>query len=149
MKDLPQESVSEETRENINAMYKIVNELESLGDSGEAISRILTRRNMHNTTFSAENIRNIDSLINLVDKAYEIMIENLKSEKVSMLGLKKAIDCEIQINDLRNLLREEEISSIEKSGANYLGSVYYMDVISEIERMGDFIINISQALEKK
>ena len=149
LKDLPQESVSEETRENINAMYKIVNELESLGDSGEAISRILTRRNMHNTTFSAENIRNIDSLINLVDKAYEIMIENLKSEKVSMLGLKKAIDCEIQINDLRNLLREEEISSIEKSGANYLGSVYYMDVISEIERMGDFIINISQALEKK
>lgn len=149
LKDLPQESVSEETRENINAMYKIVNELESLGDSGEAISRILTRRNMHNTTFSAENISNIDSLINLVDKAYEIMIENLKNEKVSMLGLKKAIDCEIQINDLRNLLREEEISSIEKGGTNYLGSVYYMDVISEIERMGDFIINISQALEKK
>ena len=77
------------------------------------------------------------------------MIENLKNEKVSMLGLKKAIDCEIQINDLRNLLREEEISSIEKGGTNYLGSVYYMDVISEIERMGDFIINISQALEKK
>lgn len=149
LKDLPQESVSEDTRENINAMYKIVNELESLGDSGEAISRILTRRNMHDTAFSAENIRNIDSLINLVDKAYEIMIENLKSEKVSMLGLKKAVDCEIQINDLRNLLREEEISSIEKGETNYLGSVYYMDVISEIERMGDFIINISQALEKK
>ena len=149
LKDLPQDSVSEHTREDINAMYKIVNELESLGDSGEAISRILTRRNKHNKTFSEDNIRNIDSLINLVDKAYEIMIENLKNEKVSMLGLKKAIDCEIQINDLRNLLREEEISSIEKGGTNYLGSVYYMDVISEIERMGDFIINISQALEKK
>lgn len=149
LKDIPQESVSEHTREDINSMYKIVNELESLGDSGEAISRILTRRNKHNKTFSQDNIRNIDSLIDLVDKAYEIMIENLKTEKVSMLGLKKAVDCEIKINELRNILREEEISNIEKNGENYLGSVYYMDVLSEIERMGDFIINISQALEKK
>lgn len=149
LKDIPQESVSEHTREDINSMYKIVNELESLGDSGEAISRILSRRNKHNKTFSQDNIRNIDSLIDLVDKAYEIMIENLKNEKVSMLGLKKAVDCEIQINELRNLLREEEINNIEKNGENYLGSVYYMDVLAEIERMGDFIINISQALEKK
>ena len=130
-------------------MYKIVNELESLGDSGEAISRILTRRNMHDKQFDENNIRNIDSLLNLVDKAYGIMIDNLKGESVSMLGLKKAVDCEIKINELRNILREEEIKCIEKDGSNYLASVYYMDIISEIERMGDFIINISQALEKK
>ena len=149
LKDLPQESVSEHTRENINSMYKIVKELESLGDSGEAISRILTRRNMHDKQFDTDNIRNIDSLLNLVDKAYGIMIDNLKNESVSMLGLKMAVDCEIEINELRNILREEEIKNIEKDGSNYLASVYYMDIISEIERMGDFIINISQALEKK
>ncbi|MBO5044536.1 MAG: Na/Pi cotransporter family protein [Alistipes sp.] len=149
LKDIPQESVSEHTRESINAMYKIVNELESLGDSGEAISRILTRRNMHGKAFNEYNIRNIDALLNLVDKAYGIMIGNLKSESVGMLGLKRAIDCEIEINELRSILREEEIKNIENDGAHYLASVYYMDVISEIERMGDFIINISQALEKK
>ena len=149
LKDIPQESVSEHTRESINSMYKIVNELESLGDSGEAISRILTRRNMHDKQFDKNNIRNIDSLLNLVDKAYGIMINNLKGECVSMLGMKKAVDCEIEINELRNILREEEIKCIEKDGSNYLASVYYMDIISEIERMGDFIINISQALEKK
>ena len=149
LKDIPQESISEHTRESVNSMYKIINEMESLGDSGEAISRILTRRNKHSKTFSAENIRSIDALLDLVDKAYVIMIENLKSDSVGMLGLKKAVDCEIQINELRNLLREEEINNMEKDGTHYLSSVYYMDVISEIERMGDFIINISQALEKK
>ena len=149
LKDIPQESISEHTRESVNSMYKIINEMESLGDSGEAISRILTRRNKHAKTFSAENIRSIDALLDLVDKAYVIMIENLKSDSVGMLGLKKAVDCEIQINELRNLLREEEINNMEKNGTHYLSSVYYMDVISEIERMGDFIINISQALEKK
>ena len=149
LKDIPQESVSEHTRESINSMYKIVNELESLGDSGEAISRILTRRNMHDKQFDENNIRNIDSMLNLVDKAYGIMIDNLKFESVGMIGLKRAIDCEIEINELRSILREEEIKNIEKEGKNYLASVYYMDIISEIERMGDFIINISQAMEKK
>ena len=76
------------------------------------------------------------------------MIENLKHDNVGMLALKKAIDCEIKINELRNILREEEIKCIEKDGTNYLASVYYMDVISEIERMGDFMINISQDLER-
>ena len=149
LKDIPQESISENTRESVNSMYKIINEMESLGDSGEAISRILTRRNKHEKSFSAENIRSIDALLDLVDKAYVVMIENLKSDSMGMIGLKKAIDCEIQINELRNLLREEEINNMEKDGTHYLSSVYYMDVISEIERMGDFIINISQALEKK
>ena len=149
LKDIPQESISEHTRESVNSMYKIINEMESLGDSGEAISRILTRRNKHAKTFSADNIRSIDALLDLVDKAYVVMIENLKSDSMGMIGLKKAVDCEIQINELRNLLREEEINNMEKDGTHYLSSVYYMDVISEIERMGDFIINISQALEKK
>ena len=149
LRDIPQESVSEHTRESINSMYKIVNELESLGDSGEAISRILSRRNKHEKEFDQDSIRKIDSLLNLVDKAYGIMIENLKRGNVGMLALQRAIDCEIEINELRNILREDEIRSIEDNSSNYLASVYYMDVISEIERMGDFIINISQALNKR
>ena len=149
LKAIPQESVSEHTRASINSMYKIVNELESLGDSGEAISRILTRRNIHGQQFDEGNIRNIDALLNLVDKAYGVMIDNLQYDTVSVMGLKNAVDCEIEINELRSILREEEIKNIENDGTHYLSSVYYMDVISEIERMGDFIINISQALEKK
>lgn len=31
---------------------------------------------------------------------------------------------------------------------NYQTSVYYMDIVSEFEKMGDFMINISQALQK-
>lgn len=142
---IPQDNISENTRDDIKVMYKAINELESLGDSGEAISRILSRRNSHNKSFSAEQVRNIESLIDLVDKAYDIMIRNLTQSHKSMLGLKMAVDCEIEINERRNLLREDEIRNIEKEGSDYHGSVYYLDIISEVERMGDFIINISQA----
>ncbi len=142
---IPQEDIGEQTRDDVKIMYKAINELESLGDSGEAISRILARRNSHDKKFSAEQTQNILSLIELVDKAYDIMIRNLSQSHRSMLGLKMAVDCEIEINEQRNLLREAEMKRIEQNGTDYHGSVYYLDIISEIERMGDFIINISQA----
>ena len=144
---LPEDSISEETRTETKRMYKIIGELESLGDSGESISRILARRNSHEKSFTQEQKANIEIMLCAVDKAYGIMIDNLRAEEFEPLGLRMATDCEIEINELRNNIREEEIRKIETDGANYQSSVYYLDTISEIERMGDYIINISQALE--
>ena len=145
---LPEDSISEETRTETKRMYKIIGELESLGDSGESISRILSRRNSHGKTFTDEQKAKIETMLKAVDKAYGIMIDNLKAEKIESIGLRLATDCEIEINDLRNDIREQEIHKIETDGSNYQSSVYYLDTVSEIERMGDFIINISQALDE-
>lgn len=142
---LPQESLSEETRVETKRMYKMINELESLGDSGEAISRILSRRNIHGKRFTDKNVEKIDTMIDLIDKAYGIMIENLSTKEFTQEDLRRAIDCEIEINDMRNTLREEEILRIEQNESSYQSSVYYLDIISEFERMGDFMINISEA----
>ena len=145
---LPEDSISEETRTETKRMYKIIGELESLGDSGESISRILSRRNSHAKAFTEEQKARIETLLKAVDKAYGIMIENLKAEQIEPLGLRLATDCEIEINDLRNAIREDEIHKIETDGSNYQSSVYYLDTVSEIERMGDYIINVSQALDE-
>ncbi len=142
---MPQENISEHTRDKINSMYKVINELESLGDSGEAISRILSRRNANNKQFTETHVNNINAMLALVDNAYGVMIDNLERTEDKPLGLKLAVNCEVEINEKRNLLREQEIKNIEQNGACYQSSVYYLDIVSEIERMGDFIINISQA----
>ena len=146
---LPQDSISEDTRKQVKAMYKIIGELESLGDSGESISRIISRRNMHNKAFTASQIERILGMIELVDKAYGVMIDNMQSHKLGVAELRHALDCEVEINNMRNNLREEEILRIENNASEYHSSVYYIDIISEIERMGDFIINISEALQPK
>ncbi len=148
LNSLPEDSISEDTRTEVKRMYKVIGELESLGDSGEAISRILTRRNSHKRTFTPEQVEKLGTLLTAVERAYDVMIENLKAEKCNEMGLRLATDCEIEINELRNNIREEEIMQIEQDGANYHSSVYYLDTVSELERMGDFIINISQALNK-
>jgi phosphate:Na+ symporter len=145
---LPEDSISEETRTETKRMYKIIGELESLGDSGESVSRILARRNSHEKIFTDEQKAKLETMLKSVEKAYDIMIENLNAETITPLGLRLATDCEIEINDVRNSIREEEILKIEQDGVNYQSSVYYLDTVSEIERMGDFIINISQALVK-
>ena len=141
--------ISKNTSVKVKAMYKIIGELESLGDSGEAISRILSRRNAHKQKFDEDSVKKLEDMVTVVDKAYGAMIDNLKAaHKGTLAGISNAYKAEESINDLRTLLREGEIEEIEKGTKNYQTSVYYLDTVSELERMGDFIINISQALER-
>ena len=141
--------ISEETSAKIKAMYKIIGELESLGDSGESISRILSRKNIHKKAFDPDTLKKLDDMVSSVNDAYEAMIFNLKAaHKGDLEQISNAYNAEDRINNLRNNLREAEIEDIESSGKNYQTSVYYMDIVSELEKMGDFMINISQALEK-
>ena len=130
-------------------MYKVIGELESLGDSGETISRILSRRNIKNQTFDEDSIKKLNQLTDLVDKAYDVMITNMelafngKLEEIS-----NAYAAEDHINTLRNNLRDATIEDIDSDKKSYHTSVYFMDIVSELERMGDFMINISQSLHR-
>ena len=141
--------ISESTSYKIKAMYKIIGELESLGDSGESISRILSRRNVHNKTFDQETVKKLNAMVDLVDNAYNVMITNLNlAESADLEEISNAYAAEERINGLRDHLRDEEINSLEDNRKNYQTSVYYMDIVSELEKMGDYMINISQALYK-
>ncbi len=141
--------ISEATSMKIKAMYKIIGELESLGDSGEAISRMLSRRNEHKKTFDETTVEKINLMLAKVDTAYEVMIANLTAAHEGTLSsIANAYDAEEQINALRNELREAEIEALDNNDKNYQTSVYYIDIINELEHMGDFMINISQSLER-
>ncbi|MBO5172304.1 MAG: Na/Pi cotransporter family protein [Bacteroidaceae bacterium] len=143
------DSISEDTSKQIKAMYKIIKELESLGDSGEAISRILSRRNVHNKSFDDDTIKKLEGMVDAVDNAYDAMITNLSGvHKGTLEEISNAYNAEDRINYLRNDLRDAEIEEIEDGRKNYQTSVYYIDIVNQLERMGDFIINISQELEK-
>ena len=143
------EEVSESTSLKIKSMYKIIGELESLGDSGETISRILSRKNIHNKKFDADIIKNLNAMADAVNAAYDVMIENLTAaHKGELTNISNAYNAEDRINTLRNNQRDTVIENIENDGKNYQTSVYYMDIINAYESMGDFMINVSQDLEK-
>ena len=143
------DEVSEKTSKEIKAMYKVIGELESLGDSGESISRILSRRNIHKKEFDADSIKKLNRMTDLVEQAYDVMIENLSlAFSGKLVEIANAYAAEDRINTLRNNLRDAAIEEIDRENKSYQNSVYFMDIVSELERMGDFMINISQSLQR-
>ncbi|MBR5592664.1 MAG: Na/Pi cotransporter family protein [Bacteroidaceae bacterium] len=143
------EEVSESTSLKIKAMYKIVGELESLGDAGETISRILSRKNIHKKRFDADAIKNLNTMGDAVLAAYDVMIENLEAaHNGTLTEISNAYNAEQRLNTLRNNFRDSVIEDMENGAGNYQAMVYYMDIINAYERMGDFMINISQDLER-
>lgn len=149
LKAIPAGDISEETSVKIQSMYKIIGELESLGDSGESISRILSRRNIHKKEFDSDTIEKLGEMADTVSYAYNVMLANLSDTHDGKLSdITEAYNAENHINSLRNTLRDTEIEDIENGSRNYHTSVYYLDIVNELERMGDYIINISQELEK-
>ena len=141
--------ISNISASRIKGMYKIIGEMESLGDSGEAISRILKRAQAHGKKFDAEMVRKLNQMMDNVDRAYEAMKENLRVPYKQLRDISNAQNAEYRINECRNVLREEHIVNIENSEYNYQTGVYYMDILAQLEQMGDFIINISEAIVKE
>ena len=147
LNEVSKNEISEEAKERIKAMYKIIGEMESLGDSGESIGRILKRKNIHGKAFDKPLLDRLNKMMDLVQKGYDAMVENLKNHNLK--DITNAENCEYNINECRNHLREEHIVNIESNSYNYLTGVYYVDVLSELEKIGDFLINISQASKGK
>lgn len=151
LSQLTENDISDQTASLIKALYRIISELESLGDSGECISRILSRIKEHGSSLSDTRREGIGRMLQALGNAYGTMISNLRSfteageEPFDVL---RALNDEKAINTLRDHLRDEEFSRIENGQNDYAASTLYLDIIAELERMGDYIINVSQAMEK-
>lgn len=138
--------ISLEDGEEIRLLFRIIGELESLGDSCENISRILERERVHNMKFDDNAISRMNELINKVDKAYDVMNSNLREAMNGNLSdISNAYEAENDINKTRDKFRNLAIEQIEMREGNYYSTNYFFDIIAELEAMGDFMINISQA----
>ena len=144
LNQVSQNDISEQARLQIKAYFKIIGELESLGDSGEAISRLLQRKRDHEKVFDKLMQERIHEMLDTMQKAYEVMNQNLKAPVLT--DISNAYQAEDAINNMRDSLREEHLKNMEVKSYDYTAGVYYFDLIQELETMGDFMINISQAL---
>ena len=144
LNQVSQNDISEQARMQVKAYFKIIGELESLGDSGEAISRLLQRKKDHEKVFDELMIKRIHEMLDVMQNAYTVMNTNLKTPILT--DISNAYQAEDEINKMRDRLREEHLKNMEHKSYDYTAGVYYFDLIQELETMGDFMINISQAL---
>ena len=144
LNQVSQNEISDEARLQVKAYFKIIGEMESLGDSGEAISRLLQRKREHGKVFNDLMKKRISEMLDTMQNAYTVMNENLNKANVN--DISNAYAAEDAINNMRDTLREEHLKNMEVKSYDYTAGVYYFDLIQELETMGDFMINISQAL---
>ncbi|MCD8313808.1 MAG: hypothetical protein LUC24_06575, partial [Bacteroidales bacterium] len=110
---------------------------------------ILQRKNAHGKEFDDDMFAHLNTILDAADKAYQVMLENIHKPYGQLRDISNARAAEDELNNLRNKFREEHVMAIEQGDYVYQIGVYYMDVVSEIERMGDVIINISEAAAER
>jgi phosphate:Na+ symporter len=146
LNNISEGEISEESGRRLQAMYTIISEIESIGDSGYNIARILQRKKVYNSKFDQDMVKKLEHMLDLLDNAFKQMIFNLELGYKNISNISGAEDAENSINEYRNHLKEEHLLNLENNVYNYQTGVFYMDVIAECEKVGDYIINVSEAI---
>jgi phosphate:Na+ symporter len=131
----------------IRMMLKIVDDIESIGDTCNNIAKTLKRKKKESIWFTQDLRNNINAMFELLSEALEIMYTNLNLEYTDVTAY-EALMKEKQINKYRKKLRDQHISNLESHTYKYQAGVIYADLFSLCEQMGDFIVNISETIEE-
>ncbi|MDE5629008.1 MAG: Na/Pi cotransporter family protein [Muribaculaceae bacterium] len=139
--------LSNEGKLRIAAMLNIISEIESIADSCLGIGKILNRKIEAGVDFNDEIYKNIDSMYVYVKEAMDMMISQLKDiENISGKSLIDSYNKEREINNFRNSLRSSNVANINEKHYEYQAGIYYMDIIGDLEKTGDYIINVVDTL---
>ena len=135
--------LSNDGKRRVAALFNINSEIESIGDSCNNFGRVLSRKQEVNVHFNDIIKDNIDSMFVLVSEAMNGMINMLQNiENVREEQLLAAYNKEREINNLRNQLRAKNVENINGGLYDYQAGIFYMDAIADLEKVGDYIINV-------
>lgn len=59
----------------------------------------------------------------------------------------KAYNKEREINNLRNNLRDSNIFNINNKEYGYQEGIFFMDLINEAEKLGDYMLNVVEGVK--
>ena len=139
--------LSNESKRRIAAMLSIDSEIESIADSMLGVGKILLRKQQGNVHFNEEIYANIDLMFSYVEKSVESMLKVLNDiENVEERDIIAANNRAREINTPRNQLRTPTVQKINDRHYEYQSGIYYMDIISTLEKAGDYIINVTDTI---
>ena len=138
--------LSVESKVEIQHMMRMCDELESVGDSCYNIARTINRKRQHmQEDFTEQQYEHIQNMMNLTDDAIKQMAVVVEHGEHRFVDLNKSYNMEHEINNYRTQLKSQNIADVSNQLYDYQIGVYYMDLISECEKLGDYIINVIEA----
>jgi phosphate:Na+ symporter len=127
-------------------MLRIVSELESVGDANYNLSRYIRHKHENNIRFVEEQNKNVEMMLYLVSGAEAKMVEALEHNKIADDTFLEMTNVENEINNFRDELKNKNMQDITDHVYDYSTGVNYMDIILELEKMADYIINVDEAV---
>ena len=144
---ISEDELSTAASTRISTMLKMISDIESIADSCNNLAKGCKRKFNQKQSFLPNSIKNVHSMFDLIDEAFDTMIYNLEHD-YHLVSLKKANDIEKRINQYRTELKQEHLNNIKEKKYTYQSGVIYSDIFLECEKLGDFIINVSEALNE-
>ena len=140
--------LSSQAKARVASLLSIISELESIGDSCNNIAKALVRKEEADAHFNEYNYKNIDEMLKLVSEAMTNMIAVLSDiDNVTPEDLMRNYNKEREINNFRNACRTENIDNVNQKKYPYKAGIFYMDIVCEAEKLGDFIVNVIDSME--
>ena len=136
--------LSDETKAKIRAMLREISEIESIGDSCFNIARTLNRRFKSKEDFITSQYEHMHQMMELTDNALTQMNITLVGHKGDN-DANLSFNIENEINNYRNQLKNQNILDVNNKEYDYQMGVYYMDIIAECEKLGDYVVNVVEA----
>ncbi len=138
--------LSVESKMEIQHMMRVCDELESVGDSCFNIARTISRKRQHSQEdFTPKQYEHILNMMQLTEVAMNQMAVVIQYGEHRYVDLNKSYNTEHEINNYRTQLKSQNIVDVSNQLYDYQIGVYYMDLISECEKLGDYIINVIEA----
>ena len=137
--------LSSESKLQIRAMLREVTEIESIGDSCYNLARTINRKRQTNQDFTEKQYEHIHFMMKLTNDALEQMIVVVEKPEHHSIDVNKSFNIENEINNYRNQLKNQNILDVNNKEYDYQMGVYYMDIIAECEKLGDYVVNVVEA----
>ena len=138
--------LSDQSKHEVHKMLRIVSELESVGDANYNLSRYIRHKHENNIKYTEYQDKNVEMMLYLVSGAEAKMVEALERVNVTEDEFHEMTNMENEINNFRDELKMQNMQHITDKLYDYSVGVNYMDIILEIEKMGDYIINVDEAV---
>ena len=137
--------LSSESKLQIRAILREVTEIESIGDSCYNLARTINRKRQTNQDFTEKQYEHIHFMMKLTDDALAQMIVVVEKPEHQSIDINKSFNIENEINNYRNQLKNQNILDVNNKEYDYQMGVYYMDIIAECEKLGDYVVNVVEA----
>lgn len=142
--DVSDAHLSDDTKEKIRAMLRQIGELESIGDSCFGLARIMRRKQENKIEFNQKQEEGVSQMFGLIDQALTRMNELLAGRREEY-DITLSEEIENSINACRNRLKQENINNLDQHTYGYGSGTVFIDMISECEKTGDYIINVVES----